>query len=100
MASAPDEPDECEKRLDAVIAAFHRARDEGDDISAADWVARHPDLADELEAYFQMDGLVEWVADSRVPRAPGSGTRFGPYLVVRVIGRGGMGFAQRERKTS
>ncbi len=91
MAFAPDEPDEREKRLDAVIAAFHLARDSGDDTSAADWVARHPDLAEELEAYFQMDGLVEWVADSRVPRAPGSGTRFGPYLVVRVIGRGGMG---------
>lgn len=81
--------DDREQRLDQAVAAFHQARESGDDPKASDWIERHPDLAPDLEENFQMDGPVGWVADADVPRAPGSGTTFGPYRILRVIGRGG-----------
>jgi len=82
------EPDQ---RLDAVIAAYLQARDEGRPLDRRALLAQHPDLADELTRFFDSNDQVEWLVASVVPAVTTKGAWFGPYRVVRMISRGGMG---------
>jgi eukaryotic-like serine/threonine-protein kinase len=91
MSTGPADASDREARLDAVIAAYIESRDAGQNPDPNAWLARHPDLAPELEQYFQGEDLVDWLVATAVPAEPGRASRFGRYRVVRMIGRGGMG---------
>jgi serine/threonine protein kinase/WD40 repeat protein len=91
MGAGPADNNDRESRLDAAITAFLDARDAGEAPDPTEWVARHPDLAPELEDFFQSHDFVGWVVSTAVPAEPRRDSRFGPYRVGRMIGRGGMG---------
>jgi RNA polymerase sigma factor (sigma-70 family) len=50
----PGDPDHRKRRLDGVLADYLRARDEGSTLSQTDLLGRHPDLAPELERFFEV----------------------------------------------
>ena len=54
-------------------------------------LAQEPDLADELNRFFDSNDRVEWLVTSVVPAVAAEGAWFGQYRVLRTIGRGGMG---------
>src|SRR5262245_62992670 len=53
---------EREQRLDEVITAYLRAGEGGEPTDPAEWLARYPDLADELTDFFADHRHVERVA--------------------------------------
>jgi eukaryotic-like serine/threonine-protein kinase len=86
----PEDAEPPDHRLDAVIAAYLQARDEGRAFDRQSLLVENPDLADALNRFFESDDQVEWLVTSVVP-AVAAGAWFGPYRVVRRISRGGMG---------
>jgi eukaryotic-like serine/threonine-protein kinase len=78
-------------RLNAAIAAYLHARDEGRPLDRGTILAQEPDLADELNRFFDSDDQVGWLITSVVPAVAAEGAWFGKYRVLRTIGRGGMG---------
>ncbi|MDY3561790.1 protein kinase [Gemmata sp. JC673] len=52
MNSEPGEADEREERLDAAVAEYLEAAERGQEPDRAEFLARYPDLADELSAFF------------------------------------------------
>jgi len=94
-AGGPGGPAEDEKReqqLDVAVREFLEARESGNEPDREAWLARYPDLASELTDFLETNDVVGWVFDTAVPGQPAAGFRFGPYPIVRVIGKGGMGF--------
>lgn len=87
----PDDAADRARDLDAIIADYLQARDEGRPFDRDALLARHPDLADELSRFFDGDDRVEWLVASIVPAVATGGAWFGPYRTIRLIGRGGMG---------
>src|SRR6516165_1435117 len=78
-------------QLDALIAAYVQARDDGRPLDRQALLAQHPGLHAELERYFEDADRLEWLVTSTVPAVPTAGAWFGPYRVLRMIRRGGMG---------
>src|SRR4051794_3050523 len=80
MRDEPTAPDERERLLDAVIADYLAAEDRGEAPDRREFLARHPDLAAELEAFFadhdgagRLAGLLETAGEGRVsPRRSAS----------------------------
>ncbi len=71
MMETTDDSGSREKRVDAVIAAYLAAAEAGPAPSEAEWLARHPDLADDLAAFFaDHRRLARFAAD--LPPAPAS----------------------------
>lgn len=92
------DPDDRERRINEVIADYIRARDNGEEPDEADLLKRHPDLEQELLKFFSSSDFLGWVVASSVPVLPDRRAQFGPYRLLRVIGKGGMGSSTR-RKT-
>jgi serine/threonine protein kinase len=86
-----DDAAEPDQRLDAVVAAYVQARDQGRPLDRQALLDQHPDLAAELTRYFDSNDRVEWLVTAAVPAVASGGTWFGPYRVLRMISRGGMG---------
>src|SRR5436190_339651 len=104
---------ERERRLDEVVTAYLKAAEAGEALDSAEWLARHPDLADDLAAFFAAEkqvrdlmpppvGSQTWDAGEApsAPPAPGSGHRFGDYELLEEIARGGMGVVYKARQRS
>jgi eukaryotic-like serine/threonine-protein kinase len=114
--------DEC---LHEVIASYLDALAAGGAPSRADFLARHPDLADELNSFFaDQDHLARAAAEIAPPalplgpdpdalptmppgpipsgqQAPGSAVgSFGDYELLQEVARGGMGIVWRARQIS
>ncbi len=117
MMETTDDSGSREKRVDAVIAAYLAAAEAGPAPSEAEWLARHPDLADDLAAFFaDHRRLARFAAD--LPPAPASSEAvtvapgaeadaapltvryIGDYEVLEEIARGGMGVVFKARQVS
>src|SRR5580704_7937237 len=105
-----------DSRLDEAIAEYLEAVDAGQRPAAADWLARFPDLAPDLERFFgEQDqvhkllgalGTTPRAVDETllVPQPTASATgalpSFGDYELLEEIARGGMGIVYRARQRS
>lgn len=93
--------DALEARVGQVLNDFLDRRERGVQVSEAELLAQHPDLAAELKEHLDLlrdieptrHALVELL--NRGILAPSADTRYpgrlGPYQVVGLLGRGGMG---------
>src|SRR5262245_41358746 len=112
-----DSPDR-ERRLDEVVAAYLEAVESGQAPDRAALLEQHPDLADDLSAFFadeaQFDSLVAPLrtpspATPRPSPTPSeavarngshSGRHVGDYELLEEIARGGMGVVFKARQKS
>jgi hypothetical protein len=85
-------PFSSEERLEEAIALYLEADDAGRAPDRRDWLARYPDLAGPLEAFFAGQQRMERFAEPLLPPpGPGCWPRFDDFEILEEIGRGGMG---------
>jgi WD40 repeat protein/tetratricopeptide (TPR) repeat protein len=118
MTPNPSPPSAREHRLSEVLAAYLQAVDAGPAPDRDVLLARHPDLATDLRAFFANQDVVARVADplrqppaacpavtqavgDRVAPLLGTTLRyFGDYELEEEIARGGMGVVYKARQVS
>jgi serine/threonine protein kinase/formylglycine-generating enzyme required for sulfatase activity len=106
MSATKDNDASRDERLFDVIAAYVEARDQGQVTDRLQWLARYPEFAEELEAFFatrdrlevlaapQTGALAQPVgapAEASLPPAHPELGQLGDFHLLREIGRGGMG---------
>jgi serine/threonine-protein kinase len=96
---------ERDRRLAEVLGGFLEAADTGEAVDRAELLARHPDLAAELTAFFDdTDHIGRWAAPlqpvARAALARNVPPPFGDYEPLEEVGRGGMGVVYRARQKS
>src|SRR5262245_34480401 len=93
MNLLPDAP--IDSLLDEVLADYLKAQAQGESPDRQTWLARHPELAGALQAFFaDLDHVHDATAPLREALSPGPswrGKNVGAYLVLEQIGAGGMG---------
>jgi WD40 repeat protein/tRNA A-37 threonylcarbamoyl transferase component Bud32 len=104
-----------EESIDEVIAEFLEAEAAGQTPNRAAFLARHPNLADELRSFFAHHDRMRIMAEPLhtpvaaeaptlgldAPLSPGANVRyFGDYEILEEIARGGMGVVYKARQIS
>jgi serine/threonine-protein kinase len=103
MSHEPSTLPDREDQLDEALLAYHKAVDAGQAPDPHQFIARYPDLAEELDAYFAAQRRLDpFIAPFRSePAAPAlTAVRFaGGCELGPEIGRGGMGVVYRARES-
>ena len=111
-----------ESKLSRVLAEYLEAVEQGFDVSQDQWIARHPDCADQLREFFSGRQLLADVvspavnagtsavnAPTMLPGEPSAKLRsaepfrvryFGEYELLEEIARGGMGVVFKARQVT
>jgi WD40 repeat protein/serine/threonine protein kinase len=110
MASVPV-TDHVGEELEAVLASYLRAVETGRAPDRMELLARHPELAPDLAAFFAgqdrfgrlaapLREAVSAVQESTINEKLGEGGRLGDFHIIREIGRGGMGIVYEAEQIS
>src|SRR5262245_27234824 len=99
---------EGDRRLQDVIAAYLDAEKDGQAPARDEWLARHPDLADELRNFLDNHAWAQRLGEPLRPDAASAACAptlgvvryFGDYELQEEVARGGMGIVYRARQVS
>src|SRR5216683_4943756 len=111
MASMPIATDQVDEDLEAVLANYLRAAEKGRAPERMELLARHPDLAPELAAFFAgqerftrlaapLRDAVSSAQESTIEDKLAEGGRLGDFRLRREVGRGGMGVVYEAEQIS
>jgi len=103
--------DQADEDLEAVLADYLRAAEEGRAPDRMELLARHPDLAPELAAFFAgqerftrlaapLRDAVSAAQESTIDDKLAEGGRLGDFRLLREVGRGGMGIVYEAEQIS
>jgi hypothetical protein len=108
---------ERDRQLGEVIVAWRQAAEAGQPLDREQILAEHPELAEDLAAFFEGQDRLEPLAaplrglvNGGMALLPGSGTRpgeenaegmtLGDFRIMREVGRGGMGIVYEAEQIS
>src|SRR3954447_20276748 len=108
MTDPPRESGEREQRLQDVIAAYLEADKDGRAPSRDEWLARHPDLADDLRRFLDNHAWALCLGGPLRPEVTGPTSvpslgvvrYFGDYELLAEVARDTMGVVYRARQVS
>jgi tetratricopeptide (TPR) repeat protein len=102
--------EEREQRLDEIVTAYLKAIEQGQTPDRREWLERYPDLAAELEEFFDEQDRLEQLAtplrddlvlaDRENIETTKLPDLLGDFRIVREIGRGGMGIVYEAEQVS